>query len=66
MDLRKAPAVTSPIEVATDYYDPIVIIGGFMSHFFFTVPLALVVKNRSEAPAARNAFLAAGTRALAD
>jgi hypothetical protein len=23
-----------------------VIIGGFMSHFFFTVPLALIVKQR--------------------
>jgi hypothetical protein len=29
-----------------DYYDPVVVIGGFMSHFFFTVPLALVVKRR--------------------
>jgi hypothetical protein len=29
-----------------DYYDPAVIIGGFMSHFFFTVPLALIVKRR--------------------
>ena len=29
-----------------NYYDPNVIIGGFMSHFFFTVPLALVVKRR--------------------
>jgi hypothetical protein len=28
-----------------DYADPAVIIGGFMSHFFFTVPLALVVKH---------------------
>ena len=28
-----------------NYYDPNVIIGGFMSHFFFTVPLALVVKH---------------------
>jgi hypothetical protein len=28
-----------------NYYDPVVIIGGFMSHFFFTVPLALVVKG---------------------
>jgi hypothetical protein len=34
-----------------DYYDPIVIIGGFMSHFCFTVPLALVVKSML-APAA--------------
>ena len=29
-----------------DYLDPVVIIGGFMSHFFFTVPLALYVKRR--------------------
>ena len=29
-----------------NYLDPNVIIGGFMSHFFFTVPLALVVKRR--------------------
>jgi hypothetical protein len=29
-----------------NYTDPAVVIGGFMSHFFFTVPLALVVKRR--------------------
>jgi hypothetical protein len=29
-----------------NYYDPVVVIGGFMSHFFFTVPLALIVKHR--------------------
>jgi len=29
-----------------DYLDPFVIIGGFMSHFFYAVPLALVVKQR--------------------
>jgi hypothetical protein len=28
-----------------DYLDPVVIVGGFMSHFFFTVPLALTVKR---------------------
>lgn len=28
-----------------NYLDPAVIIGGFMSHFVFTVPLALVVKR---------------------
>lgn len=28
-----------------NYLDPAVIIGGFMSHFFFTVPLALIVKR---------------------
>ena len=38
------------IMVATDnhpnYYDPNVVIGGFMSHFFFAVPMALYVKQR--------------------
>jgi hypothetical protein len=29
-----------------DYLDPVVVIGGFMSHFFYTVPLALLVKKR--------------------
>jgi hypothetical protein len=29
-----------------NYYDPVVIIGGVMSHLFFTVPLALVVKRQ--------------------
>jgi hypothetical protein len=29
-----------------------VIIGGFMSHFFFTVPLALIVKQRLSPEAA--------------
>jgi hypothetical protein len=29
-----------------DYYDPNVVIGGFMSHFFYAAPLALVVKRR--------------------
>jgi hypothetical protein len=37
------------IAIASDnhpnYLDPIVIIGGFMSHFCFTVPLALIVKR---------------------
>lgn len=37
------------IMIASDnhpnYYDPVVIIGGFMSHIFFTVPLALTVKR---------------------
>ncbi|MBB5398250.1 hypothetical protein [Paraburkholderia youngii] len=31
-----------------DYFDPAVIIGGFMSHIFFTVPLALTVKRMTE------------------
>jgi hypothetical protein len=29
-----------------DYLDPGVVIGGFMSHFFYAVPLALIVKQR--------------------
>jgi hypothetical protein len=29
-----------------NYLDPNVVIGGFMSHFFFTVPLALSVKHQ--------------------
>jgi hypothetical protein len=29
-----------------DYFDPTVVIGGFMSHFFYSVPLALIVKRR--------------------
>ena len=29
-----------------DYFDPMVIIGGFMSHLFYAVPLALIVKRR--------------------
>ncbi len=29
-----------------NYYDPVVAIGGVMSHFFYTVPLALVVKRK--------------------
>jgi hypothetical protein len=28
-----------------NYFDPAVVIGGFMSHFCFTVPLALIVKR---------------------
>ena len=32
-----------------DYLDPVVVIGGFLSHFFFTVPLALIVKHRMAA-----------------
>lgn len=34
-----------------DYLDPAVIIGGFMSHFFYAVPLALYVKRRLATPA---------------
>jgi len=29
-----------------DYLDPAIVIGGFMSHFFYTIPLALIVKSR--------------------
>jgi hypothetical protein len=29
-----------------NYFDPNVVIGGFMSQLFFTVPLALIVKQR--------------------
>ncbi|HYZ64131.1 MAG TPA: hypothetical protein VE650_16910 [Acetobacteraceae bacterium] len=29
-----------------NYLDPNVVIGGFMSHFFYAVPLALIVKRR--------------------
>ncbi|QPF87990.1 hypothetical protein IC762_05815 [Bradyrhizobium genosp. L] len=29
-----------------NYLDPAVVIGGFMSHFFYAVPLALYVKHR--------------------
>ncbi|MGV2289255.1 hypothetical protein AAHK20_11140 [Trinickia sp. YCB016] len=45
------------ISIASDnhpnYYDPAVIIGGFMSHFCFTVPLALVVKRMLAPQSAR-------------
>lgn len=38
------------IAVASDnhpnYLDPMVVIGGFMSHLFYAVPLALIVKQR--------------------
>jgi hypothetical protein len=34
-----------------DYFDPMVVIGGFMSHFFYAVPLALIVKHRLAAEA---------------
>jgi len=33
-----------------NYLDPNVVIGGFMSHFFFTVPLALYVKAQYANP----------------
>ena len=42
--MHVAIAVTSSSH--PDYLDPNVIIGGFLSHIFFTVPLALVVKRQ--------------------
>lgn len=39
-------AITIASDNHPDYTDPVVIIGGFMSHFFFAVPLALVIKRR--------------------
>jgi hypothetical protein len=38
-------AIAAVGENHPDYTDPVVIIGGLMSHFFFTVPLALMVKS---------------------
>ena len=38
-------AIIVAVDVHPDYTDPAVVIGGFMSHFFFTVPLALIVKH---------------------
>ena len=38
-------AITIASDNHPNYYDPAVIIGGFMSHIFFTVPLALTVKR---------------------
>jgi hypothetical protein len=29
-----------------NYLDPVIVISGFMSHFFYTIPLALIVKKR--------------------
>ena len=34
-----------------DYLDPNMVIGGFMSRFFFTVPLALIIKRQLSVPA---------------
>lgn len=34
-----------------NYADPNVVIGGILSHLFFTVPLALVVKRMTQGPA---------------
>lgn len=43
-------AMHIPIPILGDdhpnYFDPVVVIGGFMSHLFYTVPLALLVKKR--------------------
>lgn len=35
-----------------NYLDPAIVIGGFMSHFFYTIPLALIVKRRLDRAAA--------------
>ncbi|WP_347557929.1 hypothetical protein [Robbsia sp. KACC 23696] len=37
-----------------DYFDPNVIIGGFMSHFVFTIALALVIKRKFAIDLARS------------
>ena len=39
-------AITVASNDHPNYGDPVVIIGGFMSHFFYAVPMALVVKHR--------------------
>lgn len=39
-------AIAATSSTHPDYLDPNVVIGGFLSHIFFTVPLALVVKRR--------------------
>jgi hypothetical protein len=36
-----------------NYLDPNIVIGGIMSHLFYAVPLALVVKHRLSPPTAR-------------
>ncbi|MGF6921041.1 hypothetical protein OKW41_006477 [Paraburkholderia sp. UCT70] len=33
------------LQQSPELFDPVVIIDGFMSHFRFTVPLALIVKR---------------------
>ena len=42
--MHAAIAVAGPDH--PDYLDPAIVIGGIMSHFFYTVPLALIVKQR--------------------
>jgi hypothetical protein len=37
-------AITVAGDDHPDYLDPVVVIGGFMSHFFFTVPMGLFIK----------------------
>ncbi len=37
-----------------NYLDPNVVIGGFMSHLFYAVPLALVVKRLTQSPSVRS------------
>jgi hypothetical protein len=36
-----------------NYLDPNVVIGGILSHLFYAVPLALVVKHNLSSPAVR-------------
>jgi hypothetical protein len=38
-------AIAAVSQSHPNYRDPVVIIGGVMSHLFFTVPLALYVKK---------------------
>ena len=39
-------AIMAAVDTHPNYGDPAVVIGGFMSHLFFTVPLALYVKRK--------------------
>jgi hypothetical protein len=39
-------AIAAVSDSHPNYLDPVVVIGGFMSHFFFAVPLALYVKKQ--------------------
>ena len=38
-------AIMIAVDVHPNYGDPAVVISGFMSHFFFTVPMALYIKR---------------------
>ncbi|MEB0118269.1 hypothetical protein QN395_17385 [Undibacterium sp. RTI2.2] len=39
-------AITLISDAHPDYTDPVVIIGGFVSHLFFALPMALTVKAK--------------------